>query len=452
MPDKSMHQETTPIHRERAPIVEQVADLARERYVQAIVGGIWTVNAAYNYFAEKQTILTSVLHGITNFANTPLFSPQFQGGIGKIGALSQEGMYFAVAGTAVGAISTVLDNRTKWREGRETITKKGSVILADCDGLPLFVDLGQQLNIEGQLGNVVLSKTAESPERTATEQGIFKVWVANAGGAEKDFFDTRFWKRSGAKEASAIVLNSSNITSAEEAAVVIREQLANKKAVIVIITNNPDKLPAVQQDARTDAYLVNPYVELTTRSVAGLLNGEADLFIPQIDETIVPAEYRDTVNKKRESLSAKLTALRGKSKPIKIFLNGDLQGDEGRGLSAGLRRLNQVSITESPEEADVIYYFGNGEITDDSSVMVEDENDPFRNNDKVIKLRIPFDRDNEDNALGHGDGTISFERATNTKLTEILKPHVECRLSLKDRLSRILRKGVGRKIRQQVAF
>ena len=82
--------------------------------------------------------------------------------------------------------------------------------------------------------------------------------------------------------------------------------------------------------------------------------------------------------------------------------------------------------------------------------MVEDENDPLKDNDKVIKLRIPFDRDNEDNALGHGDGTISFERATNNKLTEILKPHVEYRLSLKDRLARVIRKGFGKKIRQQV--
>lgn len=391
------------------------------------------------------------MHGITNPTSTPLFTPQFQGEVGKIGALSQAGMYFVVLGTAVGATAVVLDNRTKWREGRGTITRKNAVILADCDGLPLLVDLGQQLSAEGHLGNVVLSKTSETPRRTPAEQGIFKVWVANAGGAEKDFFDTSFWKRSGAKDANAIVLNSSNTTSAEEAAVVIREQLGNKKAAIVIISNSPDELPTVEQEGRTNAYLVNPYVELTARSVAGLLNGDADLFIPQIDETAVSDEYRVMVKNKRELLSSKLTALKNESRQIKIFLNGDLQGEEGRGLSAGLSRLNQVSITQNPEEADVVYYFGSGKITDDSSVMVEDKNDPFKNNDKVIKLRIPFDRDNEDNALGHGDGTISFERATNAKLTEILKPHIEYQLSLKDRLSRVLRKGIGRKIRQQVA-
>lgn len=380
-----------------------------------------------------------------------MFTPQFQGEIGKIGAVSQGAMYSVVAGAAVGATSVILDNRTKWREGRGTITRKNSVILADCDGLPLLVDLGQQLSAEGQLDNVVLSKTAESPKRTATEQAIFKVWVANAGGAEKDFFDTSFWKRSGAKDANAIVLNSSNTTSAEEAAVVIREQLGNKKSTIVIISNSSDEPPIVEQDKRTSAYLVSPFIELTARSVDGLLNEDVDLFIPQIDETAVSDEYRVMVKNKRELVSSKLTALKNKSRQIKIFLNGDLQGEEGRGLSAGLSRLNQVSITENPEEADVVYYFGSGKITDDSSVMVEEENDPFKNNDKVIKLRIPFDRDNEDNALGHGDGTISFERATNAKLTEILKPHVEYQLSLKDRLSRVLRKGIGRKIRQQAA-
>ena len=98
MPEDIMKQEISPIHRERAPIVEQIADLARERYVQAIAGGIWAVNAGYNFFVEKQDALTSVLHGITNPANTPLFTPQFQGEIGKIGAVSQEAMYFVVAG------------------------------------------------------------------------------------------------------------------------------------------------------------------------------------------------------------------------------------------------------------------------------------------------------------------------------------------------------------------
>ena len=451
MPDHSMQQEISPIHREKAPIVEQVADLARERYVQAIAGGIWAVNAGYNFFAEKQDVLTSVLHGITNPANTPLFTPQFQGEIGKLGAVSQEAMYFVVAGAAVGATSVVLDNRTKWREGRGTITKKNSVILADCEGLPLLVDLGQQLSTEGRLGNVVLSKTAESPERTSTEQGIFKVWVANAGGVEKDFFDTNFWKRSGAKDANAIVLNSSNITSAEEAAVVVREQLGNKKAAIVIISNSPDKLPVAEQDERTNAYLVSPYIELARQSVEGLLNGNTDLFIPIVDKTAVSAEYAEVVKQKQRSLSEKFGALKDKSGGIKIFLNGDLQGEEGIGLSTGLRRLSQITITENPEEADVVYYFGSEKITDDSSVMVEDENDPFKNNGKVIKLRIPFDRDNEDNALGHGDGTISFERATNAKLTEILKPHVEYQLSIKDRLSKIFRKGFGQGIRKQIA-
>lgn len=225
-----MHYGISPVRHERAPLVEQIADLAKERYTQAIAGGIWAVNAGYNYFVEKQDALTSALNGITSPANTPLFTPQFQGEIGKIGALSQEGMYFVVAGAVVAATSLVLENRTMWREGRETISQKNSVILADCDGLPLFVDLGQQLSSEGQLGNVVLSKTAESAERTTSEQGIFKVWVANAGGAEKDFFDTSFWKRSGAKNANAIVLNSSNDVSAKEAAVVVREQLGNKNA------------------------------------------------------------------------------------------------------------------------------------------------------------------------------------------------------------------------------
>jgi hypothetical protein len=448
MPDQSMQQEIRPIHRERAAIIEQIADFARERYVQAIAGGVWAINAGYNFFVEKQDALTSVLHGITNPANTPLFTPQFQGELGKIGALSQEGMYFVVAGAAVGATAIVLDNRTKWREGRGTITRKNSVILADCDGLPLLVDLGQQLSSEGQLGNVVLSKTAESPQRTTTEQGLFKVWVANAGGAEKDFFDTGFWKRSGAKDANAIVLNSSNTTSAEEAAVVVREQLGNKKVAIVIISSSPGKLPVAEQDERTGAYLVNPYVELTRQSVEGLLSGNADLFIHIINETAVSAEYANAVKQKRTSLSEKLAALKAKSEGIKIFLNGDLQGEEGKGLSAGLKRLNQVTITENPEEADVVYYFGSGEITDDSSVMVENENDPFKNNNQVIKLRIPFDRDNEDNALGHGDATISFERVTNTKLTEILKPHVEYQLSLKDRLSKIFRKGFDEGIRK----
>lgn len=450
MPDQSMRQEIGTIHRERFPVISQIADLARERYVQAIAGGIWAINAGYNFFVEKQDTLTSILHSVTNPANTPLFTPQFQGEIGKLGAVSQGVMYFVVAGAAVGATSVVLDNRRKWREGRGTITRKNSVILADCDGLPLLVDLGQQLIVEGQLGNVVLSKTAESPERTIAEQGIFKVWIANAGGAEKDFFDTSFWRRSGAKDANAIVLSSSNTTSAEEASVVIREQLANKKAAIVIISNSPDKLPLAERNERTDAYLVNPYIEITKRSVMGLLNGETELFIPQIDETAASAEYREVVEKKRESLSAKLATLKGKSEPVKIFLNGDLQGEEGRGLFAGLSRLNRVLITDNPEEADVVYYFGSGKITDDSSVMVEDESEPFRNDETVIKLRIPFDRDNEDNALGHGDGTISFERATNARLTEILKFHVEYQLSLKDRLSKIFRKGFGARIRRQV--
>jgi hypothetical protein len=451
MPEDIMKQEISPIHRERAPIVEQIADLARERYVQAIAGGIWAVNAGYNFFVEKQDALTSVLHGITNPANTPLFTPQFQGEIGKIGAVSQEAMYFVVAGAAVGATSVVLDNRTKWREGRGTITKKNSVILADCEGLPLLVDLGQQLSTEGQLGNVVLSKTAESPERTTTEQGIFKVWVANAGGAEKDFFDTSFWKRSGAKDANAIVLNSSNITSSTEAAVVIREQLGNEKAAIVIISSNPDNLPKSERDERTKAYIVNPYSELATRSIDALVAANEDFFIPVVNESATLQEYKNSVDKKRASLVQKLTALSNRSDKIRIFLNGDLEGIEGRGLLGALRKQDQVEITTDPQNTDIAYYFGSGEITDDSSVMVEDENDPFKNNDKVIKLRIPFDRDNEDNALGHGDGTISFERATNAKLTEILKPHVEYQLSLKDRLSRVLRKGIGRKIRQQVA-
>lgn len=447
----SLKLEISPIHKERAPITEQISGLARERYVQAIAGGIWAVNTGYNYFIEGQNFMTSALHGITNPANTPLFTPQFQDGVGKIGALSQGAMYFVVAGAAVGATSAVLENRTKWREGRGTITRKDSVILADCDGLPLLVDLGQQLSLDGQPKNVVLSKTAESPERTAAEQAVFKVWVANAGGPEKDFYDTKFWKRSGAEHADAVVLNSSNTTSAKEAAAVIRVQLNNKDAAIVIISNNPDSLPLEESDEKTGAHLVSPYIELTAQSVEGLLDGEVEQFIPQIDAATVSAEYRMEVENKRQSLAAKLATLNGKQTKIKIFLNGDLQGEEGRGLSAGLERLNKVETTENPDEADVVYYFGSREITDDSSVMEEDENDPFKNNSTVIKLRIPFDRDNEDNALRHGDGTISFERATNAKLAEILKDHVEYKLSLKDRMLRAVRKGFGRRIRGQIA-
>ena len=450
MPEQTMKQELNPIRRERSSVTEQIATLSREKYVQAIAGGIWAVNAAYNYFAEKQDVLTSVLHGITNPANTPLFTPQFQGEVGKIGALSQTGMYFVVLGAAVGATAVVLENRTKWREGRGKITRKNAVILADCDGLPLFVDLGQQLNTEGKLGNVVLSKTSETPRRTPAEQGVFKVWVANAGGAEKDFFDTSFWKRSGAEDANAIVLNSSNITSAKEAAFVVREQLGNERAAIVIVASSAVNLPGSERDDRTGAYLVSPYVELATQSINGLAAGDTDLFIPQINDT-VSSEYKSSISQKKEALAQKLAELQKKSSPIRVFLKGDLEGEEGKGLSTALGKLQQCKITSNPDEAEVVYYFGSGEITDDSSVMIEDENDPFKNNNKIIKLRIPFDRDNEDNALGHGDATLSFERATNNTLTDILRPHVEYQLSFKDRLSRMVRKGLGREIRQQVS-
>lgn len=209
-------------------------------------------------------------------------------------------------------------------------------------------------------------------------------------------------------------------------------------------------MPDRERDERTGAYLVNPYLELAKSSVGGLKKGDVDLFIPQIDEAAVSEGYKEVVGRKRESLAAKLSALKGKNTPLNIYLNGDIEGEEGKGLIAALSKQEGCSITRNPEETDMVYYFGSGKITDDSSVMAEVEKDPFRTNEKVIKLRIPFDRDNEDNALGHGDGTIFFERATNTRLTEILKPHVEYRLSLKDRLSRVIRRGLGKKIRQNV--
>jgi len=451
MAENSIGREGNPIPRERVRMSEQIVGLVRDRYVQAVAGSIWAVNTAYNFFSEGKDALTSVLHGVTSPANTPLFNPTFQGEIGKLGAVSQGAMYFVVAGGAVGATAAVLDRRTQRREGRATITKGNSVILADCDGVPLFVDLGRQLTSGGRVKNLILSKTGDAPQRTSSEQEVFGLWVANAGGSEKDFFDTGFWNRSGAKDADAVVLNSSNTTASREAAVVIRDQLGNKEASIVIISNSSDDLTSTETDAKTGAHIVNPFVELTSRSIAGLLDGDVDLFMPQLDETLVSQNYREEVNQKRTVLTEKLAFLHEKSEPIKVFVHGDVHGREGKGLTAGFSRLNTCLVTTNPSEADVVFYFGSGEITDDSSVMIEDANDPFRTNEKVIKLRIPFDRDNEDNALGHGDGTISLERATNAKLAEILKPHIELRLSLKDRLSRAIRRGAGKKIRNQIA-
>lgn len=54
MPEQTMKQELNPIRRERSPVIEQIANLVRERYVQTIAGGIWAVNAFYNYFAENK--------------------------------------------------------------------------------------------------------------------------------------------------------------------------------------------------------------------------------------------------------------------------------------------------------------------------------------------------------------------------------------------------------------
>ena len=59
MSDQLRQQEVGPTARERTPVVEQIADLARERYVQAIAGGIWAVNAGYNFFAEKHNLIVA---------------------------------------------------------------------------------------------------------------------------------------------------------------------------------------------------------------------------------------------------------------------------------------------------------------------------------------------------------------------------------------------------------
>ena len=127
-------------------LVNEVATLAREKYVQAVAGGIWAVNTAYNRFVEGQGLIRSALHGVTNAANTPLYSPKFDGTVGElIGATSQASMYFVGVGVAVGATAGVLDRRTAQREGRSAVKRAGSVILADCDGIPVYVDLGEQL-------------------------------------------------------------------------------------------------------------------------------------------------------------------------------------------------------------------------------------------------------------------------------------------------------------------
>lgn len=410
--------------------LEQVLDMLSTRRARIAAAAIYASNALYHRFGQEQGVLTSTFHGITSVFNAPMYSPQFHDELSNfLYSGSQSLMYVAVGVSAANAVNFIISKESEVREGKHTIRGNNSVILAQADGLPLFVDLGQKLLEKGKLTNLVFSKTEPEPQRTAQEQAVFKVWVANAGGPERAFFDTRFWERSGAGKADAIVLNSSNLTPSLEAAIVIREQIQNRKADIIIITseNTKDEI-----DQRTLAKIVNPYKEVIRALLQGLLNTNEEVFVPLVHLGLT------TVEQKRQQLKDKLTKL----DKVKILLNGDLQGTEGKTLVAAFNALNAgLMLTDNPDEASVVLYFGNDNVLDDASVMEENPSDPFKDRSDVIRIRIPYARDNEDNALNHGDGTISLERATNDKLQEILEPKIKREMALQQRIATLFKRS-----------
>lgn len=416
--------------RERRPMTEQFASLAREGYVRLTASLILATNFSYNFFVEHQNWHRSALNGITSPFNSPLFTPKFEGIMGELGAVSQSATFATVFAGLGGITAVILDNRTKNREGRAKNEVSGSVILADADGLPIFVDFARQLSQDGKLKNVVFAKTEEDPVRTPEEQEQFKIWIANQGSAKREFFDTPYWERAGAIDADAIVLNTSNPKAALEAVAVIREELGNKTATIIIVSRVSEQPIGSEREKTPDALILNPYVELANQTVTGLLRADASAFLPQQ----VNPRNTSSMTERRAKLQLKLNALDKSS--ITVFLEGDRQGEEWDGLMEGIGMNDDVQFTANIGEASVVLSFGNGDLEDDLSLMngVSEENGP-------IRIMLPFDRDNEENAIRYGDGTISFERALNTRLAELLKPHIKLKMTIKERLKRRLAKG-----------
>lgn len=396
-------------------VIQPLAEIARNRYVQGMAALIYTYNVAFNLISQKQNVVTSLLHPLTNPFNAGLYSAVYENDFDRIwGATGLSGMYLVMAAVGVGIGTNILAEKNNWDNGVgtiggirarlffgrnweqfvDTVGVKDPVLIADCrGGLPLVTGLGKMINEQNASPtNLVLTRTAESPTRTSDEKAQFGVWVANIGTQEKEFYDTDFWIKAGGRTAKAIVLNSDSLVASIEAAAVVKEQLDNRNAQIVIVSNNPKAIPEEDREARTGAIYVNPYLETARNIVQSLIQKNAENLIPGENKKLSKS-WNNTLRAKKQALAEKIAKLPDDQK-LKIYLYGDTEDGEGLGFSNAFNRLSdKVELTTDPEKAEVVIYFGNGDILADTGALMEYPDDVFDKNDNLIKLRVTFDQD-----------------------------------------------------------
>lgn len=420
--------------------LETVLNVARDNRTRLLAANIYAINLAFNLIHQGQPLAVSAMHGIANMANAGLFSPdwhQFVDVWDFVGLGSQTGMYIAAGVLAANVLGGIGIREFQKMQGELPINIHDGIILADYGkGIPFFTHLGKTLaGKDDQLQNVVLARvTEEAPTRNADEKKLFSKWAANMGSVSEAWLDSSYWERAGAKEAKAIVINTNSTDESLLAASVIRSQVENTIGQIIVIDTDPDFSHTpdtlnlnIITDKSTNSTLINPFFEIASHVVQGLKGKNALMFMPHDGKK--REEKQDIITSKLKQIGDKPT----------IYLDGITENGEGKGLAKALSFFNDdVTVTNDPSKANIVLHFGSGDITNDVDALLESKTENIP--ESALSLSVVFHADNEDTGLEHHDGAVSIQQAVNSKVIELIEPHVKKSTPLWNRIKKVGRK------------
>ncbi len=429
---------------------------------------------AYLIGVEQHPVLASLVHPFTNPFNAGMFSTDFAAhGMVGVAAGTAESAVTVLALTASATLAAKLYERERqFAEGDgvvgdgflrlnrlrfsddvrwlQTVGIRSPIIFAQNEGaMPLFGDVLEQLTDtkQGSPKNIVLFKAGSNASLDENEKSINK-WVSSRG--PEPFIETARWRRTGAFDSPVIVLNSSNLFQAREAVRVIRSQLRNSEAQILVIASGaqdvPKQLPSedgvLVQDTEKSYAVVSPYISVVHDMLASLRPEHVATLVPDLTDNTQDIGYLEELKTKRFVLEQKLQLL-PTDRPVRVFLNGDAQDEEGIGFSNALSLYaEQCEVVSEPNAADIILTFGNGDITGDLSALeVAEAYSDSQGNANQIHLGVVFRRGNIDNMLDHADGVLCFEASMSAVISNQIQEYVEHKVTLWQRLTKLLHRA-----------